>query len=313
MTTLYWLQTGACGGDSLSILSADSPSIEQLVLAHGINLLWHPSLSHITVKQHDKIYRQIVNGEQSLDILCVEGSIVTAPRGTGLYDSYQGRARKDMVLELAHQAGVVVAMGTCAAFGGVHAASPNPGECIGLQFTRGSRGGLLPEDWQSRNGYPVVNVSGCPAHPHAMTQTLAWLASGLPLALDMLNRPQSLFNTMVHQGCTRNEYHEYDIEETAPGGNACMFFNMGCQGPLTQAVCNRDLWNGTSSKTRAGVPCFGCTAPTFPRETDLFSTEKIGDIPLHLPLGVERSRYMAYKRLARAAAPIRVKEKKMDP
>ena len=313
MTTLYWIQTGACGGDSLSILSAESPSLEQLVLAQGIELLWHPSLSHISVRQHDELLQRIVNGEQPLDILCVEGSIVTAPRGTGLYDSYHGRARKDMVKELAQQAGVVVAMGTCAAFGGVHAASPNPGDCIGLQFTRGSRGGLFTQDWQSQNGMPVINVAGCPAHPHAMTQTLAWLASGLPLPLDRLNRPEALFNTMVHQGCTRNEYHEYDIEETSPGGNACMFFNIGCQGPLTQAVCNKDLWNGTSSKTRAGVPCFGCTSPTFPRDADLFTTEKIGDIPLHLPLGVERSRYMAYKRLARAAAPNRVKEKKMDP
>jgi len=313
VTTLYWLQTGACGGDSLSILSADSPSLEQLVLAQGIKLLWHPSLSHISVRQHDDLYQRIVNGQQPLDILCVEGSIVTAPRGTGLYDSYQGRARKDMASELAQQAGVVVAMGTCAAYGGVHAAPPNPGDCIGLQFTHGSRGGLFAKDWQSRNGLPVINVAGCPAHPHAMTQTLAWLVSGLPLPLDGLNRPKALFNTMVHQGCTRNEYHEYDIEETAPGGNACMFFNIGCQGPLTQAVCNKDLWNGTSSKTRSGVPCFGCTAPTFPRDVDLFSTEKIGDMPLHLPLGVERSRYMAYKKLARAAAPNRVKDRKMDP
>jgi hydrogenase small subunit len=33
---------------------------------------------------------------------------------------------------------------------------------------------------------------------------------------------------------------------------------------------------------------------------------------LHLPVGVERARYMAYKNLARAAAPVRVKDKKMD-
>lgn len=313
MTTLYWLQTGACGGDSLSILSADSPSLEQLVLAHGIELLWHPSLSHCTAHQHDQLLKQIGNGQQKLDILCVEGSIVTAPHGTGLYDSYQGRARKDIVTDLAQQAEVVVAMGTCAAFGGVHAASPNPGECMGLQFNRGLPGGLFNPEWRSRNGMPVVNVSGCPAHPHAMTQTLAWLASGIALPLDGLNRPEAMFNTMVHQGCTRNEYHEYDIEELTPGGNACMFFNLGCQGPLTQAVCNKDLWNGTSSKTRAGVPCFGCTAPSFPQDRDLFSTEKIGDIPVHLPLGVERSRYMAYKRLARAAAPVRVVDRKMDP
>jgi hydrogenase small subunit len=297
----------------LAILSADSPSLEQLLSAHGIELLWHPSLSHASMRHHDALFERILSGAQSLDILCVEGSIVTAPRGSGLYDSYQGRARMAMAQALAERAGVVVAMGTCAAFGGIHAASPNPGDCIGLQYDRGAPGGLLAPEWRSRGGYPVINVSGCPAHPHAMTQTLAWLALGLPLPLDPLNRPQAFFSTMVHQGCTRNEYHEYDIEETEPGGRGCMFFNLGCQAPMTQAICNSDLWNGTSSKTRAGVPCFGCTAPNFPRDVDLFRTEKIGDIPLRLPLGVERARYMAYKNLARAAAPMRIKDKKMEP
>jgi Ni,Fe-hydrogenase I small subunit len=54
---------------------------------------------------------------------------------------------------------------------------------------------------------------------------------------------------------------------------------------MTQAVCNADLWNGVSSKTRAGVPCFGCTSPTFPRDGDLFRTEKMGEVPIRLPLG----------------------------
>lgn len=312
MKTLFWLQTGACGGDSLAILGAESPSLEQLFSAHGIQLLWHPSLSHAPMREHDRILERVINGQQTLDILCVEGSIVTAPRGTGLYDSYQGKARMEMARDLALRAGVVVAMGSCAAFGGVHAATPNPGDCIGLQYDRAQPGGLLPPEWRSQRGYPVVNIAGCPAHPHAMTQTLAWLAGDLPLALDALNRPKAFFNTVVHQGCTRNEYHEYDIEELQPGGRACLFFNLGCQGPMTQAVCNSDLWNGVGSKTRAGVPCFGCTSPSFPRDIDLFHTEKIGDIPLRLPLGVERARYMAYKNLARAAAPSRVKDKEMD-
>jgi uptake hydrogenase small subunit len=310
--TLFWLQTGACGGDSLAILGAEAPSFEQLLLNYGIELLWHPSLSHAPTKRFDQLIADISSGAQRLDILCVEGSIITAPRGTGLYDSYKGRARMDIARSLAERAEFVVAMGTCSSFGGVHAASPNPGDCIGLQFDRARPGGLMPTDWRARSGTPVINIAGCPAHPHAMTQTLATLAEDMPLRLDELNRPSAFFSTMVHQGCTRNEYHEYDIEDAQLGGHACLFFNLGCQGPLTQAVCNDDLWNGVSSKTRAGVPCFGCTAPNFPREADLFATAKIGDVPLRLPMGVERARYMAYKNLARAAAPQRVKDKEMD-
>jgi NiFe hydrogenase small subunit HydA len=307
MSALMWIQTGACGGDSLSILCAESPSIEQLFGNYGIQMLWHPSLSHRADRRFDDIVTEITDGKIKLDILCIEGSIVTAPRGTGMYDSYKGRAKKDIVLALAEQAEIVVAMGTCAAFGGMHAANPNPSDCIGLQFDRTTRGGLLASEWRAKSGLPVINVAGCPAHPHAMTQTLAWLAMGQSLPLDALNRPKAFFGTMVHQGCNRNEYHEYDIEDTQPGGDACMFFNLGCQGPMTQAICNQDLWNGVSSKTRAGVPCVGCTAPNFPREAPFFETEKIGSVPVRLPLGVERPRYMAYKNLARAAAPERLK------
>lgn len=308
MKTLFWLQTGACGGDSFALLSAAAPSLEQLFAQHAVQLLWHPSLSHLPSRHYRELLAAIEAGEQALDILCVEGSIVTAPRGTGLFDSYRGRAKMDIVRELAKKAGAVVAMGTCAAFGGIPAAEPNPSDCIGLQFDHAKAGGMLAADWRSRLGLPVINIAGCPAHPHAMSQTLAWLASGLPLKLDGLNRPTIFFDSLVHQGCTRNEYHEYDIEDTEFGGAACLFFNLGCQGPMSQAICNTDLWNGVSSKPRAGVPCFGCTAPNFPREADLFSTEKIGAVPTRLPLGIERPRYMAYKNLAQSAAPQRLKK-----
>lgn len=313
MATLFWMQTGACGGDSLAILSAEAPSLEGLLAEHGVELLWHPSLSHQSARHYDRLIERILAGEQALDLLCVEGSIVTAPRGTGLYDSYHGRAKMDWVRDLAQHAGAVVAMGTCAAFGGIHAAPPNPSDCIGLQFDKAAPGGLFPPDWRSRRDLPVINVAGCPAHPHAMTQTLAWLASGLPLRLDALNRPAAHFSTVVHQGCTRNEYHEYDIEDEVLGGRGCMFFSLGCHGPQTLAPCNTELWNGHSSKTRAGVPCFGCTSPDFPANRDLFVTPKIGAVPKLLPLGVARARYMAYKNLARAAAPERVINRDMEP
>ena len=171
---------------------------------------------------------------------------------------------------------------------------------------------VLPAGWEAPIAKLIEFNTSC-APVFVQRGALAALALGLPVPLDGLNRPASHFSTVVHQGCTRNEYHEYDVEDTQPGDRACLFFNLGCQGPMTQAVCNTDLWNGVSSKTRAGVPCFGCTSPGFPRDGDLFRTEKMGEVPIHLPLGVERPRYMAYKNLARAAAPQRVRDKKMKP
>lgn len=308
MTTLLWMQAGACGGDTMSLLCASDPDVGQLFSLAGIDLLWNPSLSTEPVGELHRRVDAILDGRLALDILCIEGSIVTGPAGTGMYDRWRrGVGRHTIIAALAGKARHVVAMGSCAAFGGVHAAPPNPSDCTGLQFRRQKPGGLLPADWRAGGGLPVVNVAGCPAHPAAMTGTLAALAAGQPLPLDALNRPLPWFGTPVHSGCTRNEYHEYDIEDTVLGGDACLFFNLGCKGPMTRSPCNTELWNGRNSKTRVGVPCFGCTDPQFPGSGGLFVTEKLGTVPVRLPEGVNRASYMSYKQLARRAAPARLR------
>lgn len=312
MATLLWLQTGACSGDTMSLLNADSPSVERLVSNGSLDILWHPSLTAKPAGALGELIAAIEAGTQSLDILCVEGSLITGPYGTGMFDSYRGRPKIEIARALAQRARHVVAVGTCSAFGGIPAAPPNPTDCVGLQFDRERPGGMLPPEWRSSSGYPVINLAGCPVHPNTITRSLAQLAQDQPLELDFLNRPRAFFSSTVHQGCTRNEYHEYDIEEKDFGGRGCLFFNLGCQGPNTLANCNSDLWNRRSSKTRAGVPCFGCTSPGFPRDGDLFRTEKIGAVPVALPLGVSRAHYMAYKNLAHAATPLRIKNRDMD-
>ena len=313
MATLLWLQTGACSGDTMSLLCADSPSVESMVRQGHLDILWHPSLSAKPAGALGELIAAIEAGTQSLDILCVEGSMITGPYGTGMFDSYRGRAKIDIVKALAPHARYVVAVGSCSAFGGIPAAPPNPTDCTGLQFERDRPGGLLGPDWRSKAGLPVINLAGCPTHPTTITRSLALLAEDQPLELDALNRPRAFYGSTVHQGCTRNEYHEYDLEETEFGGRGCLFFNLGCQGPGTLANCNSELWNRRSSKPRAGVPCFGCTSPDFPRDGDLFRTEKLGAVPVKLPLGVSRAHYLAYKNLAHAAAPKRVKNREMEP
>lgn len=311
--SLMWLQAGSCSGDSMSLLCAEDPDFVEFIERNDVDLLWHPSLSTQPSSHLQTVVDEVLNDKRELSILCIEGSIILGPNGSGMFDTWRRKPKKDLIHALCQKAQHVVAIGTCASYGGVHAAPPNPTDCTGLQYHKGAVGGLLPMDWRARAGYPVINVSGCPAHPHTMVQVIQALIRNIELELNEVNQPDLYFNTMVHQGCTRNEYHEYDIEEVEFGNEGCLFFNLGCQGPTTQATCNTELWNGTSSKTRAGVPCIGCVEPTFPRDTALFKTEKIGDIPVKLPLGVERPRYMAYKGLAKAAAPVRVTDRKMKP
>ena len=171
MTNVLWMQTGACGGDTMSILCADKPSLESLVDFYGVNILWQPSLTHAPVSQLKTYIEQIKNDGLELDVLCVEGSLILGPNNTGMYDAFMGEGKYKVIEALAQKAKFVVAMGTCAAFGGVHSSDPNPSDCLGMQFDKSEPGGLFAPDWKSKAGYPVINVAGCPAHPNTMTQT----------------------------------------------------------------------------------------------------------------------------------------------
>ena len=304
---LYWMQCGACGGDSMSLLSAETPDLIELLASLDIRVLWHPSLSTLTPRQQGELVDDLTQGEQALDILVVEGSIIRGPAGTGMFDVRNGRPKKDLVAALAARAGVVIAAGTCAAYGGIGAGSWT--QASGLQFQKKEPGGLLGQEFRSGRGLPVINLAGCPVHPEVITGTLSALVAGQTLALDEFNRPADWYGMTVHQGCTRNEYHEYRVEEWDFAQRGCLFFHKGCHGPLTDGPCNKLLWNKRSSKTRAGVPCFGCTSPDFPASSPFFETRNIEGVPIELPKGVSRAHYMVYKGMAAAAAPERLKKR----
>ena len=305
---LFWLQCGACSGDSMSLLNMDSPDIAGLQGLLDAKILWHPSLSNGSVTEFRDLIQGMLSGSVRLDVLIVEGAIVRGPGGTGMYDTLDGKPKKDLVAGLARNAGIVVAVGTCAAFGGI--GSDGDVEATGLQFHKTRPGGFLGTGYRSGAGLPVVNLPGCPCHCDVVVGSLAALASGAKVELNEWNAPMDYYGMLVHQGCVRNEYHEYRVEEENFGEKGCLFFHRGCRGPLAYGPCNKLLWNGRrSSKTRVGVPCVGCTQPDFPQSFRFFETRAIAGIPIELPAGVDRAHYLAYKGMAAAAAPTRLRDR----
>ena len=136
MTTLLWLQASGCGGCTMSLLCAEDPGLPDLLADAGIRLLWHPALSVETGAEARALLERVERGEEPLDILCVEGAIARGPRGTGRYQmlSGTGRSLMDWVASLAPRARHVVAVGSCAAYGGITAAGGNPSDAVGLQY-----------------------------------------------------------------------------------------------------------------------------------------------------------------------------------
>jgi hydrogenase small subunit len=310
MANLLWLQGGACSGNTMSFLNAQEPSVCDLVTDFGINVLWHPSLGMLLGAQLQDLLQQILAGRTALDIFVFEGTVIQAPGGTGEWNRFAGRPMKEWVAALARVASYTVAIGDCATWGGIPATAPNPTESTGLQFLRRGHGGFLGKDYRSGAGLPVINVPGCPAHPDWITQILVAIATGrgADLALDDLQRPKTFFSSFTQTGCTRNMHFAYKVSATEFGQRkGCLFYDLGCRGPMTHSPCNRILWNRQSSKTRAGMPCLGCTEPEFPFSDlapgTVFKTQTLMGVPRALPTGLDKVGYVKMMAVAKAAAP----------
>lgn len=312
MINLLWLQSGGCGGCSMSLLNAESPDLITNFEAAGIRLLWHPSLSEESGSEVIGLLQQIINGEIPLDILCIEGSMLMGPMGSGRFHLMGGTGVPmiEWVRQLAQQAQYTVAVGSCAAYGGITAAGDNVTEATGLQYDGDLSGGLLGAGYRAGSGQSVINIAGCPTHPNWVTETL------LQIALDEFNvdqvdnlgRPRSYADHLVHHGCARNEFYEYKASAEHPGEQGCMMENMGCLGTQAHADCNIRPWNGEGSCTRGGYACINCTAPEFEEPAYAFTkTRKIAGIPVGLPTDMPKAWFVALASLSKAATPERLK------
>ncbi len=294
----------------MSFLNAQEPSACDLVTEFGIKILWHPSLGLELGEELKELLRDVASGKIPLDVFVFEGTVVNAPNGTGQWNRFAGRPMKDWVRDLAKVASYVVAIGDCATWGGIPATSPNPSESEGLQFLKRKHGGFLGEAYKSRAGLPVINVPGCPAHPDWITQIVVAVATGrgADLSLDDLQRPKTFFASFTQTGCTRNMLYAYKVSTTEFGQRkGCLFYDLGCRGPMTHSPCNRILWNRHSSKTRAGMPCLGCTEPEFPHHDlapgTVFKTQTVMGLPKETPDGVNAMAYLKLSVAGKAAAP----------
>ena len=309
---VLWLQSGGCGGCSMSLLCADTADFPAMLKSGGIELLWHPSLSLASGRELITLLEACRDGRTKLDVLCVEGSLLRGPNGTGRFHVLAGTGVPmiDWVRSLAAVSTHVVAVGSCAAWGGITATGPNVTDACGLQYDGDRPGGLLGADFVARGGLPVINVAGCPTHPGWVVDTLMALAAKLFAAddLDPLNRPRFYADQLVHHGCTRNEYYEFKASAEKPSDLGCMMENMGCKGTQAHADCNTRLWNGEGSCTRGGYACISCTEPGFQDPGHAFhQTPKLAGIPIGLPTDMPKAWFVALASLSKSATPKRVK------
>jgi ferredoxin hydrogenase small subunit len=308
---VLWLQSGGCGGCTMSLLNADTADFPGLLEAAGVHWLSHPALS-LGDRPLPELLSDCIEGRVALDLLVLEGALLRGPHGSGRFHRLAGSDRPMIhwVRELAPVARHVAAVGSCAAFGGISAAQPNTTEACGLQYEDDQPGGLLGEAFRARGGLPVINIAGCPTHPGWVLDTFAALAADRLHAedLDAFGRPRFYADHLVHHGCSRNEYYEFKASAARPSEQGCLMEHLGCKGTQAHADCNTRAWNGNGSCTRGGYACISCTEPGFQDPGHAFDrTPKVAGIPIGLPTDMPKAWFVALASLSKSATPRRVK------
>ncbi len=243
---VIWLHGAACTGCSVSLLNSVNPPIDGLLL-NTISLKYHPT---VMAAAGDAAVQSARSTQASGDyILVVEGAIPTASSGKYCYVWDEGGhpvTMAEAVSSLAAKAKAVVAVGTCAAFGGIPAAYARTGVMSVSRFLN----------------RPVINLPGCPSHPAWIVGSLALLLAGTPPALDQYSRPLVFYRSVViHERCPRRGTEE----ASRFGQDGRCLEELGCKGPSTHADCDVRRWNNRQNWCiGANGLCIGCTEPNFP-------------------------------------------------
>lgn len=284
---VVWINAGlSCDGDSVAMTAATQPSIEELVLGAipGVPQvhLHHPVLAFENGADFMQIMYDAAEGKLEPFVLVVEGSIPNEKiKEEGFWaalgvDAQTGQPilTCDWIDRLAPRALAVVAIGTCAAYGGVHAMAGNPTGAMGLPDYLGAT-------WRSYADIPIVCVPGCPVQPDNFTETLLYLlyqfAGRAPMIpLDESLRPRWLFSATAHEGCDRGGYYEQADFAKEYGSSKCIV-KLGCWGPVVNCnVPKRGWMAGIGGCPNVGGICIGCTMPGFPDKFMPFMNEPPG-------------------------------------
>jgi hydrogenase small subunit len=277
---VIYLQTAACSGCAVTMLNTASPTIknvliDQIVPGVHINLKFHPVIMAAAGELAIQVMEDTAKRQKGEYVLVVDGAV--SMDTSAVYGAIGERNGKPVtmlqrVTELAQDALAVIAIGTCASFGGIPAAPPNPTSCTSVQKALAAKG----------ISKPLINIPGCPPHPDWFVGTVASvILSGLPKAedLDDFLRPKAFYGKLIHENCPRRAYFDEGKFAKKFGDEGCLY-ELGCKGPITYADCPLRRWNsGTNWVIGAGAPCNGCTQPEFPNETAPFY-EKLVDVEL---------------------------------
>lgn len=243
-----WLEVTGCSGNIVSFLNSENPGVYE-VLNDIVKFTYNNTLMGAEGQYAFKSFMETLDTEF---ILLIDGAISTKDNGKyNIVANYNGQNITALqAVQLAGgKAKYVIAVGTCASYGGISAAKPNPSESKSVQE-------VLNRE--------IIKLPGCPCHPDWVVGTLAHLvAYGRP-DLDDQGRPIVFYSVTIHDTCTRRGFFDKGIFAQKFGEEGCMF-KLGCRGPVTKTDCPRRKWNGyVNWPIGDNTNCIGCAQERFP-------------------------------------------------
>ena len=250
--SVIYLSFQECTGCLESLTRSFAPTIESLIF-NVISLDYDDTLMAAAGAQAEQARAEAMKASYGKYLLVVDGAVPTGQGG--IYHCAAGRSGLDILGECSKGAAAIVCVGTCAAFGGLPSADPNPtgAKAISRLVT----------------GKPVVNVSGCPPIPEVITgMLLQYVSTGKVPRLDDDLRPIAFFGNTIHDRCYRRPFYEQgkfakSFDDEGARNGWCLY-ELGCKGPTTYNACATIKWNnGVSFPIESGHPCLGCAEPDF--------------------------------------------------
>ncbi len=249
-TPVVWLEFQDCAGCSESFLRASRPTAGEVIL-DVLSVDYHETIMAASGHLAEEAKKMTTDAGGHLVI--VEGAIPLAE--DGLHCCIGGRTAIDILEEATAKAAAVIAVGSCATFGGVPKASPNPTNAVGVM--------------ELVKNVPVLNLSGCPVNVVNLTATVVhFLTFGALPAMDDLGRPLFAHGALIHDNCERRGHFDKGEFVTAWGDeghrNGWCLYQMGCKGPIAYHNCPTVRWNdGLNWPVGGGHGCIACSEPDF--------------------------------------------------
>ena len=276
---VIWIELQDCAGNSEALLRSDGPKIDEIIL-DIISLEFHETLMAAAGHQAESQLEDAMEKFKGRYLLFVEGAVPIGAGKNWCTIGASGETFEEHLKKVARNSAAVIAVGTCATFGGVPAAAPNPTGAVGvMDIVRGK---------------PIVNIPACPANPANMVGViLHFVLTGQIPEIDSLLRPKFAFGYRIHDNCERRAHFDAGefVEEWGDEGaknNFCLY-KMGCKGPMTFNNCSIVRYNeAVNWPIGSGHGCIGCSEPDF---WDKYAYERpMADANIKAPTGgVEKS------------------------